>query len=317
MQILAGSPTLRIRPAAPPRIIGAAVLCLSAAVIATGCNDGKQPQMVRPVVIQLPPGASAGDEGIKLRDLSTPPPLPPEVMAAAPRAPQRLIVKVLAFDRDPDPLAIGIDMLDPIRGDPRLTQMWRDNGLCIGSIHRVRLPLLLGNLPKPLHGNVTTLFSAQVDNPVTLIDKLRGRQRVRVVEVDGSSSNRRFYNGEHRLLIKVLPPDPRAGGPTRLEVVPHFHSRTRSLLARDPQETVKDGYSFDHLSLREPIADDEVWVITADPEATPPETTEGEGPEPRSAQAISLGEAMLSGEYQGRPVRLVVLISLEPAARRP
>ena len=271
------------------------------------------------MVIRLPP--SQPEQAVKLRDLATPLPqqLPPPVASRVVAAPRRVIVKLVAYERDAARLALAMDMLrDESPPSPSL-RMWRENGLLFASIDRSRLPLLLANLPKPLGGRVFTLYSAGVESPVTLIDRIQGRHRVEMVEPDNSLTERRFFGGEYRLLLRLWPAetaDPTA--PMQIELLPQHYSPSRSLLLQQPTEPSRQGYNFDQLQIVRSIGANEVWLITADPAARTDTPFEDPGPQPRSAAApVSLGQAMLTGERRGTPVRLMLLISLEPEAGEP
>lgn len=256
---------------------------------------------------------------MKLSELATPTPeLPSPVALAnvAAAAPRRVIVRLAAYDGDSPQVSLALDLLrDEAPATPGL-RLWRDNGLILASLERSRLPLLLANLPKPLAAQILTIYNTNTETPITLIDRINGRLRVDVIEADGSATQRRFFGGEYRLLIRILAPARGVGAQEQdsmhLELLPQHYSPARSLLVHEPREPSRQGWNFDQLHLLRPISGEEVWLITADPEPRRDTPLENEGPQPRSAaMPLTLGEAMLTGEHRGRPVRLVVLIALE------
>jgi len=243
-----------------------------------------------------------------------------------------LRVQRLVFEADDPRVALAMEMLETPAVDAARLERWRANGLRIGSIERERLAIFLANLPKLDNGEVDlfTLHNVGVYNPIVLVSRLRGVQKVRIVEGDGAERTRRFLGGRYQLLLKLMPAGFELDGPLTLTVAPHHYGQSASLTPRDPREAALDGTVFDELALRFPLDDGRVYVVWADG-ATPrekdgDEASEGAGDapdgeggleddgqfEPTGGRAVvPLGEAMFHGRRGRRAAQFVLIFATE------
>ncbi len=176
--------------------------------------------------------------------------------------PLPLVAQLLTVPRDDPRLGLALTMIGNLDLDPALQHLWHRNGLRIGIVKRDSLPLFLANLPKAIDVSVTKMQATATWTPVTLIDKLRGTQRLRAFDATDQPKVLKFVGGEYQMLIKMLPPADAASAP-RIQIMPHHYSVTSTLLPRSPEQKVLDGVSFDDLLIAHPISADEIWVITA------------------------------------------------------
>jgi hypothetical protein len=289
-----------------PRI-GHGVMLLVLAGVLAGCPEPHPEQ--EPIVINIP--ADGGDGRVSLKELLD----PSDPAAAMPSMARRLFVRMLLYERSDPRLAIATDMLDdPPIGVQRL-QLWRENGFRFGVTDRSRIPLLLGNLPRPIYSQTSVFYGAVVFSPLTLVDKVNGATRVKLIEADGSASFRCFIGGRYQALLRLLPP--KEGQPSHLELLPHHHSPLRSLMLRTPEQQVMEGHRFEQLRVYHPIGPEEVWVITADPAAASggPVTNSAGGP--RSGESQSLAQVMLTGRSRDKDVQILLLLWLEEEEPKP
>ena len=264
-------------------------------------------------MIHLPPAAT---EPVKFSELASPPPQSVHRFSAL-RLTRRMIVRILAYERDAPRLPIALRMLGADAPQSPAAQLWRDNGVLFAAIDQSQMPLLAANLPQPLApGSISTLYNAHADNPITLVEGVSVRQPVNIVEADGSTRQRRFAGGEFRMLVRVSPPDEEAG-PTRLALLPQHFSSRRAVVSADPRDRSREGTSFDQLFIDRPIADNEVWLITAAPADGAGDAAADRPRQESALDPVSLGEALFGGLYHGRPVRLIMLITMERWPARP
>ena len=97
----------------------------------------------------------------------------------------------------------------------------------------------------------------------------------------------------------------------QLEFFPHHYGATTTLIPRMPDKKLLDGTPFEALRVVEPMDTQRVWVIWADLPPLP-KPAEESGPPPRDPRAPPrLAEVMFSGKKLGKPVQLILLITME------
>jgi hypothetical protein len=249
-------------------------------------------------------------------------PAPPPKDDQPARATGPVVVQVLVMPRNDPRLALALTMLEDMRMDVDLQHLWRDNGFRAGRIDRGKLALMLANMPKPLNVTVFRMEQAQSWTPLTLVDRIRGSQRIAFIGPGPQTIMHRFASGEYQFLMKVTPP--LAGSTPSVDILPHHYGATVSLVPRNPQSKVFDGTTFEDLRISRPLPEEQMWVFTAE---APPEAAEeivsepdadeakkpGEEakPAPRKPAVLNLANAMLTGNRGSKPVQLVVIVGTE------
>ena len=274
---------------------GAALLLIA---VASGCATDASNAPNAPMRT-----SAANGRPVDVADLRDPS-MPQQFASMDPSAAShRFIAQRLVFERDAPRLLLATNMLKDVAVDPVAAANWANNNLHLGRLERNRLPLFLANLPKPLSNDVVRIFNPTIYSPLTLVDRLQGVQRVRLVAPNGRARLVKLVGGEYQLLLKTAPPLDPLLGPAKLEVLPHHFGAAATLLPRG--NGTLDGTSFHDFRLELPIDDDYVWIVWS---TLPPEVQETSS---ASNNPISLGEAMLSGNLRSKPVQAVVIIATE------
>ncbi len=204
------------------------------------------------------------------------------------RAPRRLIVERLLYDRADARVDLALGALDAAPMDESIAAAWAANGFGLGVVDEDRLPLFIANLPRNL-GRTNIVVAPTSDYaPLTLVGHVPGGHAVRVAEAgDARPIARQFIGGQYQLLMKLQPPDADDAthdndgdgdgdndgetdapehidpgpGAWRVDLLPHHFGPRQSLVPRTPQEKVLDGTSFTQLRIEQALRPGRVWVL--------------------------------------------------------
>ncbi len=224
-----------------------------------------------------------------------PSPTPEELLAKDADRPTRdMRVQRLIYPSEEPGLRPPLRTLDaPATADRRL---WEANNLRIGVLPKERLALFRANLPEPLRQKHEWITTGSRPSPVTLVDDVEGTTRVALVGPEGERTTKRLTGGRYRLLLRRVPA-PGEGRAPSLELLPDHQ---RDVVPGLPSPARKEGplrrTPFASLKLRTTLRQGWVWVVW-------PGRKENDG-----ARALSVGEALLTGRWEGRSVRIVLLL---------
>lgn len=268
----------------------ASAATLAVAVVCTaliGC--GKSGQDLKPT-LRVP------------TDVTSPAPASNQASALMPEPvpiAQRLMVHRIAFAWGDPQIQVALEALEDVPIDDGMRHTWRRNGLRLSRVDRDQLPLLLANLPEPLWRDVTTMQAVPHYAPIRLVDRVRGVLSVRVVDIDGTATDMRLVRGRLQMQVRVLPPLDDPTDPRVVDLLPHHYGLSTSLVPLSPSDQAFDGQTFNMLHVQQPMTDDKVWLVWADPEAISAEVEDG---------PQTLGRAMFSARRGTKPVQTMLMI---------
>ena len=141
---------------------------------------------------------------------------------------------------------------------PALIEMWRANGVRLGTIEAVKGAAFMKALG-PVSGVETRLIHGSPHYaPQSFSPPLRQRVGITLTETNGQVTPITLRPGRLQLLVKL---DRRPDEGLNLSVVPHHHVPTRTLLPRSPLETALDGRIFEDLAATVDLHPDRLLLI--------------------------------------------------------
>jgi len=260
-------------------------------------------------------GAPSGEIKVDELKSESAAPRPPATTASAQpldeKYRRRLIIQTLALPPRSPQLAVATASLDePGIGD-KLAAMWRANGFGIGSLPVHRVSLFTANLPRSYVSPLFRMNVASTYNPVTMVERLRGRRWVDYRHADGDTESVELVSGQCQLLTRLEAPIDNVG-PLKLDLLPHHYNPATRLIPTEQHNRALDGTSFDDLRIYQPIEPDRVLVIWADtPPADDDKQADARQPQSTLDQPEKLADVMLRGKTGSRSVQWLVMIGLE------
>lgn len=283
----------------------AAAWCACALIALTlGCEESKTDPPPRPSLSDLRPSGADPDPTFN-EDL----PLARHVYA------QKLV-----FEQSAGQVDVALSALDaPEQIPERTLDHWHTNHLYIAELKREDLDLFKANLPRMTTLSNQVIYPSPHYGSIDLVDH-NTPQRVVAFSRKTAYTTRDLPRGSFRLLTRLTKPTDEQTE-QHIDLLPHHHAPNPLLLPDDPDNLAQFGIAFDHLRVDCPIPPDTAWLIWCDLPAPPPPVAEPEEePEdakqetqPTPAAPVPLGRAMLTGNLQQVPVRLVVVITTRQA----
>lgn len=230
-------------------------------------------------------------------------PAPP---AEAPLVDKPIIVQKMIFAREDGRVDLALDALQPVELPDDRAALWRANGLRLARLPADRLALWAANLPEPITVSGINILPGLEHGRVKLVGRRLGRNFVRVVGPDGTARTEKFIGGQYQLLMKLTR---RIDQPKKvlIELLPHHHGpKDRFRLHEETPE--QQGTGFDELRVLTEAPKREVWLIWSADHSEPPETTIAAGDNETDLTPPRLGEAMMTGLRNGKPVRILLVV---------